>query len=169
MYGTTRDGRIASRIWCIPDRWLQYTKGNVLCTAIDYTLDTMRLSANGLQNQSAVYRVGWKRISTKSAIYRKRVNIFAYPLRNYLRSFVKFFVLTVLVITGKDISNPVTAVNRSDQIKCTEDEEILERWRENYDQALNRPPTRCYVSGVWCSVLIVYSSAVQPFRSHGHF
>ena len=58
--------------------------------------------------------------------------------------------------TGNDLSSLQIPVNRSDGSKCSGVEEILERWREHYDQTLNHP------SGTVCSELNAASSAATP-------
>ena len=60
------------------------------------------------------------------------------------------------IITGNDLSGLRTPVNRSDGSKCSGVEEILERWREHYDQTLNHP------SGTVCPELDAASSVVTP-------
>ena len=62
----------------------------------------------------------------------------------------------VRVISGKDTSSLMTPVNKSDGSTCTGDEEILERWHEHYDQALNHP------SGTACPELDAASLSSIP-------
>ena len=57
--------------------------------------------------------------------------------------------LAVRIIIGNDLSSPQTPVNRSDGSKCSGVEEILQRWREHYDQTLN------HSSGTVCPELDV--------------
>jgi len=62
----------------------------------------------------------------------------------------------VRIITGNDLSSLQIPTKRSEGSKCSEVEEILERWREHYDETLNHP------SGAVCPELNAASSVVTP-------